>query len=842
VPPITKSGGRVCAALAATLFVVLAFAPPVSAAPASTLVSVASAGGSGNGDSTAPATSADGHVVAFTSAASDLVAGDTNGAEDVFVRDTTTGQTERISVATDGSQSNGVSLQPAISADGRFVAFTSFAFNLVPGDTNLRSDVFVHDRQTGGTERVNVSSSGAQATNASSQPSISADGALVAFTSSAPNLVTGDTNVRDDVFFHNRAAGSTTRVSVGTGGGQANGFSSDSSISRDGGVVAFASTANNLVTGDTNSSYDIFVRVLATGTTTRASVASDGTQSDSASRVPSLSADGRLVAFESLGSTLVAGDGNMASDIFLHDTAAGTTAALSVATDGSLGDAASHGVSLSGAGVVVVFSSSATNLVPSDTNAAEDVFARDRELGETAVVSLAPGGTPASGQSTAGRVSEDGRVAAYSSKATNLSSGDSNGAFDVFKVSVVRDADGDGVLDPVDNCPDDPNPGQLDTDGDGAGDACDADDDGDGAPDGPDNCALTPNADQLDTDGDGAGNACDGDDDDDSVPDAADNCALTPNVDQLDSDGDGGGDACDGDDDGDAVPDSTDNCALTPNADQLDTDGDGAGNACEDDDDADGVADATDNCALSPNADQVDTDGDGAGNACEDDDDADGVADGTDNCALTPNSDQADADGDGRGNACDDDGGADVDADDDSVRDEDDVCPLLPGLEARQGCPVGVNVHLIVYVGDHPKRGECPRKVKCQDRPEGALVRVFDQDDPAFRAAYGDQPSKDALDAIFSGIAGRLGDCVTGTSGGCTVGTDRVRNVFVVARFTDASVWVFVAGGRSIDRFVDTDGDGRSDLAWRDLRVRKRIDKDGSVRWSGHRVQTVASS
>jgi hypothetical protein len=158
------------------------------------------------------------------------------------------------------------------------------------------------------------------------------------------------------------------------------------------------------------------------------------------------------------------------------------------------------------------------------------------------------------------------------------------------------DRDGDGVVDETDNCVSVPNADQVDTDGDGQGDACDADDDNDGVPDTGDNCPLVANADQLDTDGDGLGNACDPDDDNDGVPDSGDNCPLNANADQRDTDGDGQGDVCDADDDNDGVPDTGDNCPLVANPDQADFDHDGIGDACDTDDDNDGVPDGTDSC------------------------------------------------------------------------------------------------------------------------------------------------------------------------------------------------------------------------------------------------------
>lgn len=258
--------------------------------------------------------------------------------------------------------------------------------------------------------------------------------------------------------------------------------------------------------------------------------------------------------------------------------------------------------------------------------------------------------------------------------------------------AAIADTDGDGILDPSDNCPDgttDPadysNPDQTNTDGaaDG-GDICDDDDDNDGVVDITDNCPLVVNTDQLNTDGaaDG-GDACDDDDDDDGIVDITDNCPLIANPLQENNDPDLSGDACDDDDDNDGIADTSDNCPFDANALQLNTDGDSQGNACDLDDDGDGVADVDDNCPLDSNVGQGDNDADTFGDICDTDDDNDGVPDTSDNCPLSVGlgADQTDTNSDGEGDIC------DTDDDGDGIADGTDNCPLdpNPGQENTYG-------------------------------------------------------------------------------------------------------------------------------------------------------------
>ena len=322
-----------------------------------------------------PAISADGRYVAFASSATTLVKGDRNGVPDVFVRDRVAGTTERVSTASRKVEGNGESSQPAISADGRFVAFASFADNLVASDTNFTSDVFVVDRTGGGPQRVSLSNTGQQGENSSESPAISADGRFVAFTSSSDALVSGDGDGASDVFVRDRAAGTTEGISVAP---TATGFGATSSspaITPDGRFVAFDSWEPDLVAGDTNNSFDVFVRDRATGGLERVSVNSAGVQGDDWSLAPSISSDGRFVAFHSIAANLVAGDGNFDFDVFVRDRAADTTVRASVRTDGTEGGLSlgSQNPSISGDGQVVAFESEA-DLVPADTGFPVDVF------------------------------------------------------------------------------------------------------------------------------------------------------------------------------------------------------------------------------------------------------------------------------------------------------------------------------------------------------------------------------------------------------------------------------------------------------------------------------------
>jgi hypothetical protein len=402
-----------------------------------TRVSVSSHGTEGNHGGARAAISADGQTVAFSSGSSNLVPDDSNEADDTFVHDRRTGATTRVSVATGGAQANhGSSGTPAISADGRYVAFASTSSNLVVPDSNDDFDVFVHDRATGATTQLSVAFDGTQANDGSTSPAISGDGRYVAFLSSASNLVSGDTNGQIDAFVHDRANGVTARVSVDSAGLQGNSESFfRPSISFDGRYVTFISSASNLVPGDTNGQRDVFVHDRSNGVTTRVSLASDGSQANGGATSVSISGGGRYVTFASDASNLVADDKNGRDDVYVHDRETLFTTRVSVATGGTEGNGTSRNASISGEGRYVAFESYASNLVPDDTNLDADAFLHDRQTGDTRLLSVDTNGTQGNSSSQSPAISADGRHVAFASLASNLVSGDSNGSNDVF----VRD-------------------------------------------------------------------------------------------------------------------------------------------------------------------------------------------------------------------------------------------------------------------------------------------------------------------------------------------------------------------------------------------------------------------
>lgn len=397
--------------------------------------------------------SPDGKYVAFASYSPDFVAGDTNGQKDIFRKVLLTGEGElngpaeviRVSVSTTGLQSNGIDEDPCMTGNNNYVFFCSLTNNFFPNDTNKSWDVFRHNVATGATELVSVGAAG-EIGNGHSQnifrPCTSADGNLIAFQSLASNFVPGggDTNGAFDIFVKNMTTGSLQRVSTTATGAQANGQSIEATMSQDGRYVAFESDATNLVAGDTNGTRDVFVKDLLTGKIVCASTTTSGVLGNGFSHYPVLSPNGRFVGFESDATNFATGDTNGLRDVFVKDLVTGE---MTLLTKSYLGGPALGGVSLKFVcnedGRIVAIHSRATNLVPGDTNGKQDLFVIDRLTGEVMLISRNAAGVQANGDNWRPTISADGHRISFESAATNLVSGDTNGDWDGFVVTIDFD-------------------------------------------------------------------------------------------------------------------------------------------------------------------------------------------------------------------------------------------------------------------------------------------------------------------------------------------------------------------------------------------------------------------
>ncbi|MGB2693823.1 MAG: flexitail domain-containing putative surface protein [Dehalococcoidia bacterium] len=450
-----RTGVLLLVAIGGAIAALLAM-PSVQSASVTQRVSVTSGGVEATRPSQMASISDDGRYVAFMSEAP-LVPDDTMNIRDIYVHDRLTGATERVSVATNGTQGNGQSLYPAISGNGCCIAFQSEASNLAPSDSGLHTDIFVRDRIAGTTERITVLSTGDEAQGNSSTPTISGDGRYVAFTSLAANLVSNDPLNTYDVFVYDRVTKEFELVSQATDGTHGN-FASGGigagkgQISADARYVAFGSAATNLVPKDNSPFDDVFLRDRTLKTTELLSFGAGGEAGDGHSLYPDVSDNGQLVVFVSSATVLVDDDGNHLSDVFLHNVQSGATTRINKGPGGVEADGASAFPTISGDGRVVAFQSAATNLVSNDGNQKQDIFVYYAETGEIRRANVAGNGAETDGQSAFPAISGLGADVAFESLATNLVPNDANQKADVFARSAPPpgpDSDGDGCADAV---------------------------------------------------------------------------------------------------------------------------------------------------------------------------------------------------------------------------------------------------------------------------------------------------------------------------------------------------------------------------------------------------------
>ena len=393
-----------------------------------------------NGPSSEPATSATGQFVAFRSSATNLDSERCdNGVTHIFVDDRNTGTIRCVSLNANGRAGDQDSLEPSISADGRFVAFTSTATNLAGNKCdNGFNQIYVRDRTSATTTCVSVNSNGQEGNQHSHAAAISADGTLIAFDSAATNL-TGNKcdNGFSHIFVHDLTAGTTSCVSLRTNGDEGNGDNFDPSVSADGRVVVFQSTATNLAPRCSNGNSHIYMHDLATGETSCVSVNNEKQQSDGNSALARVSGDGRFVVFESDATNFTNRCSNGFTHIFVRDTVDERTSCASLDNHGNQGNNDSTQPSISADGRFVAFASVANNLTGNRCVGGNgQVFVRDRADAKTECASVGAKNVEGNGESLNPAISANGALVTFESDSNNLVKKDTNGLRDVFGHSI----------------------------------------------------------------------------------------------------------------------------------------------------------------------------------------------------------------------------------------------------------------------------------------------------------------------------------------------------------------------------------------------------------------------
>lgn len=437
---VGASGARVVVAGLVAVATVAAFgqADAVSGErapkPSTLRMSVSSTEAEGNGSSGAAAVSGDCSLVAFASAASNLVPNDTKKFVDVLARDRDTGKTVLVSKAPGTARANGDSRPNSVSKTGRFVAYDSGASNLVPGDTNGWYDVFVRDLMRKRSELISVAADGGPADSTSIYPSISANGRFVSFNSDAENLVDEPTMNDIDVYLRDRKLGTTEVVSKGFGGALPDTGSGPSEISGNGRYILYNSAATNLVEGgDGDALMDAYRYDRVTGETILVSEGQDGAVTDDAPvSGDDISFDGRYVSLTTYSDKMIEGLDTPEANVYWRDLETGEVKIVSVSSEGDVGDSFAFYSSISDDGEVVTFDSQSNGLVPGDDNFMVDIYAHYVDSGVTtrATVSTAGRGAARGGSASAG--SANGACVAFASGSPKLVPDDHNGLVDVI--------------------------------------------------------------------------------------------------------------------------------------------------------------------------------------------------------------------------------------------------------------------------------------------------------------------------------------------------------------------------------------------------------------------------
>jgi hypothetical protein len=407
--------------------------PPALAAPGDlTLLSIHPRKGKGNAESEYPSLSANGRFIAFSSHATNLHAADRDDIADIFVADRVTGKVRLVSITADGTKGNWDSYSPGISDDGTKVVFTSYSDNIHPDDLDTYTDVYVKDLRTGELRLVSTTSSEEKSNNACYNSVISGDGTAVAFHTLATNLDARDTDGFEDVYVKDLLTGDLTLATAGTSGNKGNFFSLYPSISQDGSRVTFYTLSNNWDPRDTDFAYDVYVKDVLTGEMILASTSDAGVKSNTNCFDPQISGDGTVVVFDSNATNLDAGDTDSLSDVYWKDLETGEMRLVSAAASGVKGNSYSYGSAVSGDGTMVTFLSWSQNLDPADPDDRVDAFRKNVATGAISLATSSDTGVKGNAETLGATVSANGAFVGFYTQATNLDPKDGDFTPDVY--------------------------------------------------------------------------------------------------------------------------------------------------------------------------------------------------------------------------------------------------------------------------------------------------------------------------------------------------------------------------------------------------------------------------